>query len=66
MKHQTQRAIKEQHRRIAIANIKGLLKQEKVKEAIECAEIAGISPKEFGEIVRETNNINTTLKTQRL
>lgn len=56
MKHQTQRAIKEQHRRIAIANIKGLLKQEKVKEAIECAEIAGITPKEFGEIVRETNN----------
>lgn len=55
MKHQTQRAIKEQHRRIAIANIKGLLKQDRVKEAIDSAEIAGITPKEFGQIVRETN-----------
>lgn len=54
MKHQTQKQIKEFHKKIAVANIQGLIRKGNIKGAIECAEIAGITPEEFGKIVKET------------
>lgn len=56
MRHQTDKARKEFQRKIAIANIQGLLKQEKIKEAIHCATIAGLTPEEFGQIVKEMDS----------
>ena len=57
MRHQQKKSISAKMRAIAIANIKSLLKQDKVAQAIDCAEIAGISPEDFGLIVKECNKL---------
>lgn len=53
MKHKSQEQIKAFRHQLTVVNVKGLLKQNKIKEAIDCACSNGIDSKEFGEISRD-------------
>lgn len=50
MKHLSQKQLKKNKKNFLVANIKGLLKQGKIKEAIKCAKVAGITAEEFGKL----------------
>jgi hypothetical protein len=53
MKHQSKISLKQKNLLIAESVIKNLIKQEKVKEAIEICKKNNISSKRFGELVKE-------------
>lgn len=50
MRHLTDKQIKENKKNFLIANVKGLLKQGNVKEAVKCAKQANLTPEEFAKL----------------
>ena len=50
MKHKSQKELKKFNDMLAIANICELVKQDKIKEAVEVAQVRNITPEQFGKI----------------
>ena len=55
MKHKSQKEIKKFNDMLCIANICGLVKQDKIKEAVEAAQTRNITPEQFGKIANMTD-----------
>lgn len=55
MKHKNQKELKKFNDMLAIANICGLVKQDKIKEAVEVAQVRNITPEQFGKIANMTD-----------
>jgi hypothetical protein len=53
MKHQSKNSLKQTDLLIAESVIKNLIKQDRIKEAIDICEKKNISSQRFGELVKE-------------
>ena len=58
MKHMTQDQLKERRIKFIVANVVGLLKDGKVKEAINCSKEVNMSVKDFGLLAQQYLNEN--------